>query len=258
MPKLKKRFIVIALLTIATLGWFSVFSGKYTIPVLMYHEIEDAAQVRSDAVSPQKFQEQMAFLKNNGYHVLTLDQFTQALRTGKTFSRKAVVLTFDDGHKNNVTAAYPVLEKYGLTAAFFVSPGTVGQDGVMTWQDILTLHKGGMTIGSHGMRQAYLPEVSEVEQTFEIFESKAVLEKMLKDKVKYYAYPVGGYTDQLKRLIRDVGYEAAFTTNRGSDRFNKDLFEINRIKVSEKDSLLTFKAKVSGYYNLFRRLKKAN
>jgi hypothetical protein len=57
--------------------------------------------------------------------------------------------------------------------------------------------------------------------------------------------------------VKNVSYEAAAATNRGFDMLNKDVYEINRIKVTDSDMTkpLNFKLKLSGYYNLFRRGK---
>ncbi len=252
-------FIILAVLAGFLFGVWYWFSDKYVVPVLMYHNIAESPTFRDDTISPKNFDWQMNFLKTHGYQVISLTELVDGIKEGRKFPHNCVAITADDGNKNNFTEAFPILKKYQLPANFFVSPGTVGEEGSMTWSDIITMHKSGMSFGSHGMIQAYLPDVSPKEQHYEIQESKKILEAKLGEKIKFYAYPVGGFNEEIKELLRQSGYEAAFTTNRGTDKFEHDVFELNRIRVGDRDaSAITFGAKISGYYNFFRKLKKAN
>ena len=109
------------------------------------------------------------------------------------------------------------------------------------------------------MIQAYLPQVSYKDQLYEIEESKKILEAKLNQPIDFYAYPVGGFSEEIKNLLRKAGYRGAFTTNRGTDRLNRDVYEINRIRLGDHDTHdLILTAKLSGYYNLFRKLKKSH
>jgi len=254
--KILLSVVVLGLLVTAGFLWLS---DKYVVPVLMYHNVADSTSYKTDTVSPRNLEWQIAFLKNKGYNIITLDELVDGIKQGKKFPRNSVALTFDDGMRNNYTAAFPILRKYEIPAYFFISPGTVGREDSMSWSDIVSMHNAGMKFGSHGMVQAYLPDVSQKEQLYEIQESKRILETKLNERTRFYAYPIGGFTDEIKTLLQQAGYEAGFTTNRGSDRFNKDLFELNRIRVGDKDiSELIFRSKLSGYYNLFRKLKNAS
>lgn len=246
------------LLLILAIGllYFAVRS-RYSVVVMMYHNVENSDAVREDTVSPANFEYHLKFLKSHGYRVLTLDEYCKGLGSGIKFRNNCVVLTFDDGKKNNYTRAYPLLKKYGIGATFFVSPGTVGNDDSMTWDEIIEMREGGMSFGSHGMVQAYLPSASRSVQVFEIQESKKILESRLQDKIYFYAYPVGGFTGEIKEILKQSGYRAAVTTNRGSSPQEQDLFEIRRIRFGDRDiSGMVLWAKLSGYYNLFRSLKK--
>jgi peptidoglycan/xylan/chitin deacetylase (PgdA/CDA1 family) len=240
----------------ALLYW--LINEKYTVPVMMYHNVADSGVIREDTVSPANFERHLQFLKTRGYRVISVRELVEGIKAKKHFARNTVVITFDDGNKNNYTLAFPLLRKYGYSADFFISPGTIGQDNVLTWDDVERMHLGGMKFGSHGMIQAYLPEVSAEQQRYEIVDSKKILEEKLKTPVEYYAYPIGGFNEDIKKLLAASGYQGALTTNRGQDRFDKDVFEINRIRFGDRDvDGFILAAKLSGYYNLFRKLKKS-
>ena len=90
----------------------------------------------------------------------------------------------------------------------------------------------------------------------EVVESKRVIETRLGRPVAHLSYPVGGYSPFTITAAREAGYQAACTTNRAHTRWPIDRFALRRIKVTERDNNpLWFLAKVSGYYDCFRRLK---
>ncbi len=246
-------FIIVSVLASIAGFWLP---DKYVVPIMMYHKVEDSETLKSDTVSPENFQKHMAYLKNHGYRVLTLDEFVEGVKHDRMFPEKSVVLTFDDGYENNFLHAFPVLQQNQFPATLFISPEFIGREGFLTWRQIYQMQAHDISYGSHGMTQAYLPDLNEHRRRYEIEESKAVLEGNLSTRIDYFAYPVGGFNDDIKKRLQTSGYRAAMATNRGYDRFNKDVFEINRIRFSDKDnSGFILWAKLSGYYNLFRTLK---
>lgn len=259
MRAIKKIFLGFWCLVIVFLLFVCAIADRYTVPVLMYHNVESTDYFRTDTVSPVNLERQLKFLKTRGYQILTLSELVDGIKAGRKFKHNCVVVTFDDGMKNNFTAAYPLLNQYHIPAAFFISPGTIGNEDSLSWDDVLVMKKGGMSFGSHGMIQAYLPQVSYKDQLYEIEESKKILEAKLNQPIDFYAYPVGGFSEEIKNLLRKAGYRGAFTTNRGTDRLNRDVYEINRIRLGDHDTHdLILTAKLSGYYNLFRKLKKSH
>ena len=116
--------------------------------------------------------------------------------------------------------------------------------------------RGGIAIGSHTMHHQYLPLVSENRLAEEIVDSKRLIEERIGQPVHYFSYPVGGFTPLVQVTVRRAGYRAACTTNRAWSRREIDPFALRRIKVTERDShRVIFWAKLSGYYDLFRRLE---
>ena len=116
----------------------------------------------------------------------------------------------------------------------------------------------GISFGSHTRRHAYLPNQSKVQMKDEIIGSKHVIEQHLGKPVDYFAYPMGGFSEEIKAITAQGGYKAALTTNRGYDRYGMDLYELNRIHVNNWDNDFSFFGKVSGFYNFFRALKSSH
>ena len=114
----------------------------------------------------------------------------------------------------------------------------------------------GMVVGNHTMNHSYLPLVAEDRLTEELVDSKRVLEERIGRPVRLLSYPMGGFTTQVQARLKDAGYLAACTTNRAASLKQIDRFALRRIKITERDEHpLSLWVKVSGYYDVFRRLK---
>ena len=256
MKRVRRIVMVVGALAVLVGAAMLVLGPRYTVPVIMYHRVEENPDAASDTVSPEVFERQMAYLRRHGYRVIPLDDLVAGTVAGQTFPRGTVVLTFDDGYENNYTNALPVLTQYRFPATVFISPDFMGRDGFLDWPRVRAMQQAGIRFGSHGLTQAYLPDLDEAQRRQEIADSRRRLREGLGEEVRFFCYPVGGFNDDIKRIVREAGYQGAMATNRGSDRWNRDVYEINRIRFSDQDTHpVKLWAKLSGYYNLFRKLK---
>lgn len=94
------------------------------LPILMYHGLTDqASQVGDYYVPAQTFEEDMKYLKENGYTAITMTELIDYVydKSGQVrLPKKPVIITFDDGFLNNDTFATPVLKKYGMKAVISI------------------------------------------------------------------------------------------------------------------------------------------
>ncbi|MFH1201679.1 MAG: polysaccharide deacetylase family protein [Candidatus Omnitrophota bacterium] len=257
---MKKIYIISATLVIIwAVFLFLILPNFYVVPVLSYHGIgygKTGVYVYTD---PAIFKKQMDFIYNNHYKVISLDELVNGIKLKKKFDRKSVVITFDDGQKCLYLYAWPILKKYNFPATIFLISSFIGKEGFLNAQEIRKMHAGGITFGSHSKLHMYLPELLKEEDLIsEIKDSRAQIAKITGIKVDYFCYPVGGFNDKIKKIVIDSSYRAACTTNRGRDKFNRDVFELDRIKMDNPLSRLSIWSKLSGYYNLFRSVKKSN
>ncbi len=228
----------------------------YHTPILGYHRIGAFKGDHVPTVSAQAFERQLAFLARRRVQVLPLEALVASVARGEAFPRRSVVITFDDGYEETYTVAWPLLKRFGFPATVFVAPAEVGMSGFVTWVQLVEMATDAMTIGSHTMHHAYLPLVGDEGLREELVESKRVIEQRIGRAVQFVSYPVGGFTPQVQALAKQAGYAAACTTNRAAPRAVLDRYALRRIKITERDSHpLVFWAKVSGYYDGFRRLK---
>jgi len=104
--------------------------------VLRYHSVNDAPGwagdyiQRSLTVAPAVFDRQMCFLKER-FTVVGIDEIAERIEAGSRVDRRMAAVTFDDGYEDNYRNALPILRKHGLTAAFYVTSGAVGDADVL-------------------------------------------------------------------------------------------------------------------------------
>ncbi len=259
--------VVFVLANLWTLFAFSV-RDKYVVPILMYHRVAELSAgskepaclkgERLNTVSSSSFDHQMAYLKNNGYVVISLADFVEGFHKARLVGRKTVVITFDDGYEDNYINALPILRKYDFSATIFVIADLIGMPGFMNVSQLKEINDNGFKVGSHTRRHTYLPDVPPNEQEEEIINSKKILEEKLGRPVEFFSYPSGGFSESIKAIVKKAGYVGACATNRGYDRFNNDVYELKRIRINDDDIDLVLFAKLSGYYNIFRKSKNPN
>lgn len=104
-----------------------------------YHSINEYSEDRirvPNIVTPATFEEQIQYLASSA-EIIPLQEFHDHVEEGKPIPRKSVVVTFDDGYKDNLTIAAPILQKYGVPATFYIATGYISADE-MKWEDQLS------------------------------------------------------------------------------------------------------------------------
>lgn len=219
---------------------------KHSVPVLAYHRVLDADDIYS--MPPDEFDQQMAYLKEQGYTTISLENFVQKCKTGdeKQFS-KNIVITFDDGYDDNNKNAMPIMKKYGYTGTIFVAVKYMAWPGYVNWQDLRSLQKAGWEIGSHTFNHVELAKCSKETTEKEIGESRAFLEGFIKNqfKINTLAYPFGSYNDKVFEALAKNSYVAAVTGRDGVNVVTSNPYELYRVNIfHDKLGLKGFKKRL--------------
>jgi len=253
---MKKKIIPIILITIflAFLGAYTYLQFHYSVPILMYHSFDESLVGEYAAVAPDVFYNQMKFIKDKNYTVISLDDYCRMLKDKEKVPRNLIVITIDDGYRDNVEAI-KTLQKFNFPATIFVIANNIGNERYLTREHIEWFLKNTQVhIGAHGVYSHYLPDVDDEVVNFEIVESKKRLENLFSVKVDTISYPTGGFDKRVLKEVRDAGYLCACTTNRGFSK-ELDIYALRRIKITNRDSGVRLWAKLSGFYNFFKRVK---
>ncbi|OGX15621.1 MAG: hypothetical protein A2166_02495 [Omnitrophica WOR_2 bacterium RBG_13_41_10] len=229
----------------------------YEVPVLMYHHVGTTYSGSPLLnVSPQSFKKQMDFIARHHYKVIPLEDIVEALSKNKPILRKTIAISFDDGAEDIYINAFPIIKRYAFPATIFMISSYIGIPGYLTLDELKEMQKYGIDVASHTRTHFYLPQASEEELIREIFYSKRDLEKKLGSKVALFCYPAGGRNPRIMELVKETGYMGACVSNKAGPINKTNLFEIRRIKMGEdSDNPIVMWAKLSGFYNLFRKPK---
>lgn len=256
---MSKRKVLVGLLGAFIIAVFisvGYISQQYTVPILMYHSVRPDQSINNRlAVSPEAFERQMGFLKKNNYTVLSLEKLADLIRDKIKIPPKTVVLTFDDGYKDNYTYAFPIIKKYGFPVTIFLIVDDIGAGNMLSWEEVKAMQASGLVVfGSHTLEGGALTKItSEDELRRQIFDSKKILEEKLGRKVNAFSYPIGAFNDKIKELVKDAGYGLAVITTPRSRAPSDDYFALKRLRISENaKNYFVFWVETSGYYNFMR------
>lgn len=221
-------------------------------PVFNYHHIRPMPNVASSTitdraftVSPEGFEAHLKYFKENNYQVVSVYDLLEYFDTGKPLPPKAVAISFDDGRYGQYKWAYPLLKKYGMTAAFFITTDWVDKRDFMTWAQIKEMSDNGMIIGSHSLDHAAMNKVDDAQLRAELASSKKILEEKIGKKVDLLAYPGGNYNEHVIQFTKDAGYQAAFSVYKIIDQQPKFRYVIRRFHAD--DWLESITEKLVGY-----------
>jgi peptidoglycan/xylan/chitin deacetylase (PgdA/CDA1 family) len=217
------------------------------VPILVYHYVDAAppfdGPIADDlTVRTHEFEAQMAYLTENGYSTVTLEQIYRAMAGETQLPPRPVALTFDDGGLDNYTVAFPELEARGFVATFFVITGAVGEQGHMTWDQLRDMQQNGMGIGSHTVKHPDLREVDDARLQTELADSRAAILRELGVAPPALCYPGGKYDTRIVEAAYNAGYLLAVTTRVGSELRPEDVYQWPRVTVGPRESIGEFAA----------------
>jgi peptidoglycan/xylan/chitin deacetylase (PgdA/CDA1 family) len=221
------------------------------VPILMYHYISepppDADNYRLDlSIAPHVFADHMAYLHRAGYTTISLYHLLDALTWGRSLPEKPVILTFDDGYRDNYENAFPILQHYGFTAAFFIltEPIDRGSERYMTWPQIEEMAAAGMDIEPHSKTHPDLRNRPRDFMIWEILGSAQTVEAHTGRYPRFFAYPSGWYDDTLIEFLKEIQFWGAVTTRYGWQHSWPDRYELRRIRINGGDSALILAEKL--------------
>lgn len=229
---------------------------------------KDGAKFNSLRVSPVDFERQIKYLKDNNFTSFTMSELVKL----KKVPRRSVVITFDDGYEDNFIKAFPILRKYGFKATIYLiinrennnwsihrraknlTNELVDEPKLQNEQIKQMLESGLIEIGAHTLNHLNFQKLTLGKTREEIEESKKAIEEEFKIECKTFAYPFGIYKDNDHKIVKELGFTSAVTTNAGiSDITEDNPFMLKRLTIRGKDNFLAFILKMkNGKRGLFK------
>ena len=241
--------------------------GDRALRVLMYHKVNDRPE-NPISVPIGLFDEQMAVLRELGYQVGLARRRARPCLRDPALPPGAVLITFDDGYRDILENALPVLRRHGYPAVIFVPIGYLDDarplpheerlaaeglvNATLTWDELPELEAGGIRVESHGISHRPLADLDVDEAAREITLSKLRLEERLGRPVRAFAYVKGSeahYRPVHLSLLKQAGYEIAFTSVSGGNRTEMDPLRLHRYNI-EPYAHRTFELVLAGACDL--------
>lgn len=223
------------------------------IPILAYHKIDRRFEWGVTRLYPGQFELQMKFLHDRHYRVVPLSEGL----SGKV-KMPCAVITFDDAYRELKENAFHLMEQYSFRGTIFVVTGFVGKKNTwdvnlayrtfthLDWVDLRKLVEAGYEVGSHSHTHPDLTKIESRRVREELAVSKQILEDRLGTTVRYISYPFARYSETVKNIAWECGYEGGVCLSHPLKR-GDDMFEIERLSVYVFDSMMNFKSKLRLY-----------
>lgn len=190
------------------------------------------------------FEEMVDAIRKN-YTVCSLPELIHRIKNHLSLEHKTVVITFDDGYKDNYLNAAPILHQYHIPASFFITSGYIGTEKIfpwdeqssvshplMTWDEVRELAHMGFDIGGHTVNHPDLAKISLDHARDEIVGCKEQIERELHKEIHTFAFPFGERScirDEVIKLVREAGYDCCCSLYGGKVTSNSDLFNLHRV-----------------------------
>lgn len=219
--------------------------------VLCYHRFEDRPKDYL-AIKPSEFEKQMQEIKDNGFTVISLQDLIAWRKGEKSIPAKSAVITIDDGYESGYSVAWPILKKFGYPWTAFIYINYIGSGGEsISWDQLAEMRDAGVDIECHTfthpdlhgkgpfVKAADRKKIAEIGYTkwlqYETVDAKKELQRKLGIKVDAFAYPYGKWNSAVIDVLKNGGFDAAFTVYGKPTTFNDKPFRIGRYSINSRE-----------------------
>jgi peptidoglycan/xylan/chitin deacetylase (PgdA/CDA1 family) len=256
MRRLISLLLKLLFLTICLFSHIASADNSINVPILTYHRF-DPSIPGSMTISTEKFEQQLKWLKENGYTVIPLKELVNYLQGKKSYlPPKPVVITVDDGRKSVYTYMLPLVRKYHIPVTLFIYPSSISHASyALTWEQLKALQKTGLfDIQGHTYwhpnfiqeKKKLSPDEYKKLVHVQLVNSKKILERKLGTPITLLAWPYGIYDHYLEQKATKAGYKMAFSVDDRSASKAENRMAQPRYMVIEEQSMKTFAAMSNG------------
>ncbi len=235
MSKEKLKNFILILSSVLVLVFVSYVQAEKVV-VLLYHRFDDS-RYPTTSTTTEELLEHIRYVKSQRYEIWKLKDLEAYLRGDKKLEGTAVVFTVDDGYLTTFTRAYPVFQREGVPFSVFLYVEAISRyPDYMTWQMVREMMEDGVEIGVHSYSHEDFTHLlqekgrHDLKKVFltDTLKALEVLERELGYHPEYYSYPYGHLTEEMKDILKDLGFTLAFTQDIGPLNAEYDPLELPR------------------------------
>lgn len=231
-----------------------------TVAVLMYHNVTDDIQPSYRAIRVNDFRDQMRYLRNK-CEVISIKDLIKIYQSPHTMGKTRkprVVITMDDGFRDNYTQAFPILKEYGLPATFFVVTNSVhwtDQDGDsprrthLSLREMKDMRNHGILFCSHTLSHPNLSKIGFAEQKWQIEKGMQLLYDWFPDQevMEAFAYPFGEYNDFTLEILKELKFKVGLTVWHQLNGPFENPLRLKRLTADGREHIVKFAGQLNPY-----------
>ena len=202
--------------------------------VIMYHRF-GVEGLPSTNTTLEQFEAHLEELANGPYTVMALEEVTTKIINGEELPDYAVAISVDDAFISFYKEAWPRLKSYGFPVTVFVATQSIdrGLNGYASWDQLRELQAEGVSFGSQSNTHPHMHtiDLDDARQEIEISNGRFIAELGIKPNL--FAYPYGEYTPEIRDLMQEMGFIAAFGQHSGIMHRTQNHFEFPRFTFNE-------------------------
>lgn len=208
-----------------TMTGFPAKASVNTYPILVYHRF-GASVMDSMTVRTTVFNAQIARLRQEGYHFVSLSTLIDGIEGKTSLPDKTVAITVDDGHQSVYTELLPIIRREQLPVTLFIYPSAISNASyAMTWEQLSEIKNTGLAeVQSHTFwhpnfhteHARLTPEKYNDFVRMQLEKPRSILKKKLDVDAQLLAWPFGIHDSELEKAAKTAGYKAAFALDNRS------------------------------------------
>ena len=218
------------------------------VPILMYHVVGSppaGAPLPDLYVSRADFALQVAWLHAHGYHAVSLLRVYDYWRHGYALPPRPIVLTFDDGYREDFTNVRPLLAARHWPGVLNLAVRNL-LDGKLRVPQIRALIRNGWEVDAHTINHLDLTTLGPADLRHEVAGSRAYIHRRFHVPVDFFCYPSGRYDSRVLAAVRAAGFLGATIEGASAASPRDGLLTLPRIRVDSSDGVAGLAAKLGG------------
>ena len=224
------------------------------VNVIYYHDIVKGEGQSFMRTNIDVFKRQIEYIASHGYKTLRFDELNE--ETIK-YNPKSIIIAFDDGWKSNFTEIYDFMKSLGLKYNIYLAVKEIGVNpDYLTWEQVKFMHEEGLVgFGAHTYTHPDMSDISKIDPAVEFDKADKVFEEQLGYKPLDFCYPFGYYSEESNAyIIKNTGYKRIYTSRMMYSYMQEGKVIFGRNGISNDESYGVFKAKLKGYFNVWRKI----
>ena len=204
-----------------------MLNPAHSASVLMYRQMTGASD--SKYLSKDQFEAHMELFKSGDYTLVSLDDLM-----ANSHKTAHSTISFSEGFKDSFDLGMIPLLEAGIPFAVFITPNKMGTAGYITWEQVNTLQRAGVTIGVNPNAKNNMTMASDASVRSNLKTTAIQFEKAMGYAPKYVSYPFGNVSTAVMDITKDLGYMAGFSEYSGGFNHNNNLYNLPRFGLSRK------------------------